>query len=974
TTRPGNTGSNTSGTTTRPATGNNSGNNNSGNTGKIIYSNTANNGNNSGNNNASSGNNGKVTFNNLGKTPSTGDHKNIVIWGIVLTISVILLVAVVYAYMNNKKKAAKRRKNRQRNNDMFYSLFLVLTISLGLVFGNSRVVNAAPRQTEDRTITVVSTVSVDGDKVVVEGCVYYEKEVQPETPEPDHGNINVDVDGSFTIEYFYADTNDILVGDSAQVTFFAKINSQFMITDPVTVMDDQGNAAAYLNDEGTDGDEVAGDGIFTGTGTIGSDQRGFAYFHAECLDAVSETCSIYFYTEITSADYDRTTEIIEALNACETIDDALKYLDEQTDIEGYEEAEDHSAILLRTQWGITIDWTPHQETEATDAASMVKAPTTDEHGSIIASSGGNSYNSLANQLGNLDLEAANDKTDVCVVRPFRHNGFEYDDFLDCGNLIANEFGSSVVNFDDNAATMDAFKSFGQYGSVLIDSHGNLSNVTNSAWTIMDKDPYILTGETMGSWESFVSADWESERIIVIANDGSLFGGFMGGGIVAVGAGFFDKYYNPGDLDECMFFLGTCYSLYNNTIADALISKGAEVVYGFTDVVSVDYCNDCLVECVGNNLLVYHTTADEAYNTTVAVCGATDSRNANTRFEHAGAGGYKLVSSNGQIAGSVAAYDTGSPLVNATVTYTNQETGAVKTSYSNTDGSFGRKLEEGNYTVEVSAYGYLTEVIEDIEINVGQTTYLEASVMLHPVTDSIITGMITDATNACPIENAEIRFRLNHNNKSGNTLAYEDGAEVVVTTNAEGYYEFDKLPAGYYTMEVQADNYVTTYRNIIATGDGISQDVALSPILGDSELRIVLTWGENPRDLDSHLVGPKANGDGNFHIYYSNKTYSAGDTLYADLDLDDVDSYGPETTTLHETSNGMYYFYVHHFAGSQHISTSGAQVKVYKDDQLVATYNAPTDQGNDIYWNVFTYDPSTGTITTVNTITNRPVTD
>lgn len=971
TTRPGNTSGNTSGTTTRPGnTGNNTGNNNSG---KIIYSNNSNNGNNTGNNNTTSGNNGKVTFNNLGRTPGTGDHKSLVIWGIILTISVILLVAIAYAYITSKKKAVKRRKNRQRNNDMFYSLFLVFTISFGLIFGNASNTYAAPRQTEDRSITVVSTISVDGDKVVIEGTLFYEKEVEPETPEPDHGNINVDVDGSFTIEYFYADTNDVLVGDSAQVTFFAKINSQFAITDPVTVMDDQGNAAAYLNDEGTDGDEVAGDGIFSGTSTVGSDQRGFAYFHAECLDAVSETCSIFFYTEITGADYDRTSEIIDALNACETMEDALAYLDEQTDIEGYEEAEDHSEILLRTEWGITISWMPHQETVENDLYSMPMSLGYDSRGEGIFTPNV-SYETLTSELAGVELEAANDKTDVCVLRPFSEL-FVGEPFIEYGNLIASEFGCGFDTFDDANANMQAFKNFGQYGSVMILTHGQLSNVTNSAWTILNKDPYIITGEYLNGWESFVSADWEAERIIVVANDGSLFGGFMGGGLAAVGAGFFDKYYRPGDLNDSMFYLGCCYGLYNNTIADTLISKGAEVVYGFTNKVSYGYCQDCMVECIENNLLLNHSTDGAAYDATVAACGAVDFFDGDgiTRFEHVGDPSYKLVSSNGHIAGSVAAYDTGSPLANATVKYTNQETGAVKTSNSDSDGAFGRKLEEGVYTVEVSAYGYLTEVIEDVEINVGQTTYLEASVMLHPVTGSLITGLITDATNACPIENAEIRFRLNHNNKFGELLTYEDGAEVVVTTNADGYYEFDKLPAGYYTMEVQADNYVSTYRNIIATGDGISQDAALSPILGDSELRIVLTWGENPRDLDSHLVGPKANGDGNFHIYYSKKTYSSGDMLYADLDLDDTTSFGPETTTLHETSNGMYYFYVHHYAGSQSISTSGAQVKVYKDEQLVATYNAPTDQGTDKYWNVFTYDPSTGSITTVNTITSSPVT-
>lgn len=60
----------------------------------------------------------------------------------------------------------------------------------------------------------------------------------------------------------------------------------------------------------------------------------------------------------------------------------------------------------------------------------------------------------------------------------------------------------------------------------------------------------------------------------------------------------------------------------------------------------------------------------------------------------------------------------------------------------------------------------------------------------------------------------------------------------------------------------------------------------------------------------------------------------------------------ETITLNPTSTKPYYYYVYRYAGSGSISTSEAQVKVYSGSNLIATYNAPTDQGSDDYWNVF----------------------
>ncbi|KMV01227.1 hypothetical protein ACS72_00355 [Acinetobacter sp. VT 511] len=80
-----------------------------------------------------------------------------------------------------------------------------------------------------------------------------------------------------------------------------------------------------------------------------------------------------------------------------------------------------------------------------------------------------------------------------------------------------------------------------------------------------------------------------------------------------------------------------------------------------------------------------------------------------------------------------------------------------------------------------------------------------------------------------------------------------------------------------------------------------------------ETRFVLTWGKDPVDLDSHLVGP-AGDEGMFHTYYSDKQYYNNGELMVDLDLDDVTSYGPETTTIRHLLPGTYTFYVHHFSG------------------------------------------------------------
>lgn len=138
------------------------------------------------------------------------------------------------------------------------------------------------------------------------------------------------------------------------------------------------------------------------------------------------------------------------------------------------------------------------------------------------------------------------------------------------------------------------------------------------------------------------------------------------------------------------------------------------------------------------------------------------------------------------------------------------------------------------------------------------------------------------------------------------------------------------------------------------------------------MRIVLEWGAAPRDLDSHLIGSTSNGN-TFHIYYGDKKYSEGNTIIADLDLDDTTSYGPETTTIYNPIEGTYTFYVYNFSGSPDMSESGASVKVYTDNTNEPQYvfNIPINKSGR-YWTVFKYNSKTRKITPVNIVGNDAV--
>ncbi|SUD27464.1 TPR domain protein [Pseudomonas fluorescens] len=123
--------------------------------------------------------------------------------------------------------------------------------------------------------------------------------------------------------------------------------------------------------------------------------------------------------------------------------------------------------------------------------------------------------------------------------------------------------------------------------------------------------------------------------------------------------------------------------------------------------------------------------------------------------------------------------------------------------------------------------------------------------------------------------------------------------------------------------------------------------AISPVMENLDgLRVVLTWGQTPSDLDSHMIFPGNN------IYFNNKTGTD-----AELDVDDTDSYGPETITLQKKHYGESYVYaVHDFSNrtntrSTALSESQAKVFVYMGQSLVRTYYVPTNRTGNL-WTVF----------------------
>ncbi|WP_156130329.1 S-layer homology domain-containing protein [Paenibacillus durus] len=233
----------------------------------------------------------------------------------------------------------------------------------------------------------------------------------------------------------------------------------------------------------------------------------------------------------------------------------------------------------------------------------------------------------------------------------------------------------------------------------------------------------------------------------------------------------------------------------------------------------------------------------------------------------------------------------------------------------------------------------------------------------PVTQTVygFEGRITDVDDQ-PVADMTIHFRRGLGVTSGDIAA-------TVVTDTYGYY-FANLAPGIYTGELVKPGFITTYVVGVSLSDykNTGQDATAIRIPAADEIRIVLTWNEQPEDEDSHLVGPAPNNKV-FHTWYADKKYGYNGELYADLDHDDVDSYGPETTTIRKRVDGTYTFYVHNFSGNgpggaDTLSASGAKVEIYNGSNAtpVKTYHIPAGSGKEIYWNVFNMTVNGGSLT------------
>ena len=132
----------------------------------------------------------------------------------------------------------------------------------------------------------------------------------------------------------------------------------------------------------------------------------------------------------------------------------------------------------------------------------------------------------------------------------------------------------------------------------------------------------------------------------------------------------------------------------------------------------------------------------------------------------------------------------------------------------------------------------------------------------------------------------------------------------------------------------------------------------------------LSWDTGTTDVDLHLIAPPADvGDfgTSLDCYYANMQPSWG----AELDIDDVDGYGPEHITMSNVSPGRYLLIVHYYRGEPIVTTARVTVRTGSQSRTFGSLRLDSSgwYGGDA-WEVCHIDFPSGNIQELRRLTSR----
>lgn len=411
----------------------------------------------------------------------------------------------------------------------------------------------------------------------------------------------------------------IFVNETTQVTFgvVAK-NVKKGSTIDVYECDADGNQpqkVLSLYDDGdlTKGDDIAGDGVFHNKLTVSKSTTKSTYYVAKIGRLSSATSRLIVANHFTDQELANVTAVqtqadsiySQAITGGSSGPAAIQlvgnYLDTQPRVLTHDITADGEAVWWVDSSKVLCIYGPKLDASADVKGGRVDSiPPALRNQKIVAPLQLTPGKPTQEQPSRLDvlLKAAADNDYIAsnkaiCIAPYKHQ-FEPNDeaddiaqILKKGGLTVDELYSSGAN----TGTIEGFKYLNNYGAIVISSHGdNFYNGLFTWWEnkFGEKIPWLADGLSKVCFVSNIymspankatyEQDLVSQRLAVLnTKSGQLF----------VILPEFIRHYS-GNFPKSLVYASSCRSTYNNSMANAFLSKGAQTYFGYSNYVHASF--------------------------------------------------------------------------------------------------------------------------------------------------------------------------------------------------------------------------------------------------------------------------------------------------------------------------------------------------------------------------------------------------
>lgn len=589
------------------------------------------------------------------------------------------------------------------------------------------------------------------------------------------------------IASFKATDNSLTIGESHEITFKSEVISNTLYRVAyVPVYNDNGEMVAKLYDNGQNGDETRGDGIYSATVDMFSDERKTVNYYTELNGVKSSSWEIIYYNMATDEDMEIHDSLWEDITAYEKtmetrdisdktiVDSMYNMLKDNENIERIDWQTDYSFSFTFTS-GITsvfARWNAFERGTADEnpddvVSSMLKSNTFDTRNGEDAE-----YVSWMDP-------------DFVVFRPYRNTPSQGDFLNEFYTGIAEDVcaitGGEVVDLIEQEAYPGNLLTVDQYGFFIVDSHGTTAYGGGMTRSYM----MIRKGDTT-AYE--YQADVSAGHLITSGND------------VGVTGSFFTKYFEREEktLPGTMFYLVICLGMATNTICDPLLDLGSLLVVGYDESVSFTYDFE-LSEVVWGYMCSPHPddpsrnyTFYEAMILGKEECGNPDPYSwSRAEMQYAGNGNFTLSSEPIPIENVSLSSESLDMYLNNVVQLSlitvPEDANCYEYTWSSSDESVATIDENGFVTAIAQGTATITcdivDNIDDQQIPYTATCEINVLGTMDATGIEVITGTLEMFTGTA---GAQIEANVLPLNASNQTILYESNNTDVVTVDENGF--------------------------------------------------------------------------------------------------------------------------------------------------------------------------------------------